>query len=127
MSLRRQRLIAFTAALLAVWMLALAPTVSRLLASGRGLPTLIEICSSQGSTWVSAAQAGESGPAKSLPSWSEACDYCPLQAQLSGLPPTAPRWHLAPLGPDMPLAFAHAPRLLAVWRTALSRGPPLPL
>ncbi len=124
MSLRRQRPIAFTAALLAVWMLALAPTVSKLLAASRGLPTLIEVCSTQGSTWVSAAQAGETGPEKSLPQWGEACDYCPLQAQLSGLPPAAPQWHQPPLGPGMPLAFAHAPRLLAVWRTAPSRGPP---
>ena len=56
----------------------------------------------------------------------EACPYCQLQADHPALLPLAALSGLLPwTSAEQPAAFLQAPRLLPIWRRALTRGPPL--
>lgn len=73
-------------ALLAVLLLALAPSVSRVLASGSTqlLAGWSELCTTMGlQTLPSEARSLDGSPASVLPPGGELCDYCPLAAALS--------------------------------------------
>jgi len=110
-------------AILAMLALALLPAASRAWAAAHNQGDVVEICSIQGSRWVSLSTGEEVEPAlQPLP---EPCHFCQLQGGLDLLPPaTAPAWLLPPPLAALPQAFLQAPRLLPIWRKALSRGPP---
>lgn len=142
----------FTAwlAALAVLMAVLLPALShavvaRLVANG----ALIEVCTASGMAWVNpnaapaanADAAAGSADASANPlagnSTSPAdmgkgvgmgmagCDWCATHAPGLSLPPVAAQAlpQAMPMA-DVPPAFLHAPRLLAVWVSAHSRAPP---
>ena len=105
--------------------MALLPAASRAWAAEQG-GDWVEICSAQGTRWVSLS-TGESGePAEpDLKPMADHCAACHLQAQGMGLPPgDLQAWRLPERFDEKPTAFLQAPRLLQVWRHALSRGPP---
>lgn len=100
-------------------LLALLPAAGRAAAALAG-GDWVEICSAQGLRRVNLKTGGESPDlAQAQP-----CGLCQLQAQALGLPPAPSRWQLPERFAEAPAAFLQAPRLLAVWRHALSRGPP---
>jgi hypothetical protein len=114
--------------LLAMLLLALAPAVSRVLASrdAQMLAGWSQLCTRMGLQWQATAAPGASEPAApvSLLAADGDCDYCPLASSL----PPPPRLALvlpgAPLRQDLPAqsgAPAHPRRHLS---GPGSRGPP---
>lgn len=130
-------------AALAVLMAALLPALShavmsRLAATNGGL---VEVCTVSGMAWVSAdalsavsadtvapgqSQTGLQGSGSGDTGMVMAgCDWCATHAPGWSLPPVAALSLPLPVQlADVPLAFLHAPRLLAVWAPAHSRAPP---
>ena len=119
-------------ALVAVLLLALAPSLSRVLAGGHS-PVLVggsELCTATGLKWLAIgtpASDPSGSPMPAMPGDDDHCDYCPLAASmpLLGL-------LLAlrlPILPHAPAPAWIAPRLRrpANLRGLGSRGPPLPL
>ncbi len=119
-----QRWIVWVTALV-VLMAALAPTVSRWLASTQTGPlTLQEVCVSRGagpSVIMLKARGTPAGEHVLL----DHCPLCMLQADHLGLPPT--QQALLPasgLRDEVPALFLHAPRTLSIWAAAQARAPP---
>ncbi len=118
---RRSHWLSRALALLMVVM-ALLPAASRAWAAEQG-GDWVEICSAQGTRWVSLS-TGEAGEPDFKP-MGEHCAACHLQAQALGMPPgDGLAWQLPERFDEVPVAFLQAPRLLQVWRHAPSRGPP---
>lgn len=124
-------------ALLAVFALALAPTVSRLLAAHAGSASAwAEICTPQGTRWIALAADGVSADAavdpQATPPGSsvdtlhlEHCPLCGLGAHAPVLPTAALTWQAPAAGRAlMPPLFSQAPRPLFAWAAAQPRGPP---
>jgi hypothetical protein len=102
--------------------MALLPAASRAWAAQQG-SDWVEICSAQGTRWVSLS-TGEAGEPDFKP-MGEHCAACHLQAHGLGLPSAdALAWQLPERFDEAPAAFLQALRLLQVWRNAQSRGPP---
>lgn len=108
-----------------VLMAALAPTVSRWLASTQSGPlALQEVCVSRGagpSVIMLKAKGTPAGEHVLL----DHCPMCVLQADHLGLPPAS--LALLPISTasdEAPTLFLHAPRTLAVWAAAQARAPP---
>ncbi len=140
-------------AALAVLMTALLPALShavmsRLAATNGGL---VEVCTVSGMAWVSpgVAPAGNAGSGANAAAGQVAvpadasqlagnsnspvgmgmlmasCDWCATHAPGLSLPPVAALSLPLPAQlAEVPPAFLHAPRLLAVWAPAHSRAPP---
>lgn len=103
--------------------MALLPGFVHAAASRAAGPDWVLVCTAQGMRWVSLSGATDAPPEALSPA--EPCTVCQLQAHNLGLLPEAPAAPaLQPLRFAQPLLFWHAPRTLAVWRHALSRGPP---
>jgi len=121
------RLAAAWIAALAVLLAAVAPTVSRAVASD-SLTAWSEVCTENGARWVDTETGGQrsaSLPAGDSSGWDH-CAYCVLQHHAADLPP-APQ--VPALQPPTPfahylVAFAHSPRTLFAWSQARPRGPP---
>jgi hypothetical protein len=119
MFLRKHSLVVIARiALFAILMAALAPVVSRWLASGPD-HIAIAVCHAPGSVGEGKGHVHESA------SPLDACAYCSMQADLPALPPLPPyastvlhqvRW--------VPRLFYHAPKPLFAWHGVQSRGPP---
>lgn len=114
---------------LAIWVIvmgALAPSVSRLLASrvSHVLPTL-EVCATRTNAHGVMIKAADA-PSHPLTSANlDHCALCVIQADQVGLPPANFAWHVAStLSESTPTLFLTAPRPLHVWATALARAPP---
>lgn len=109
---------------MAVFALALVPTLSRLLAAGTGNSAWAEICTPQGTRLLAAADDGQAaGKAQG----GNHLDHCPL-CGLSGdapLPPAAAN-AVTMTAPQMllPRLFLDAPRPLFAWAAAQPRAPP---
>lgn len=113
---------------------ALAPTVSRALASPGAVPSAIEVCTSEGPRWVDVVSTAPSDPATSgttapagpgvVPTLDH-CPFCLLVAERLGPPPAASMHFLnaesglAP--PDAQALFFSTVTSAA----ALPRGPPV--
>jgi hypothetical protein len=116
-------------ALAAVLLMALAPTVSRVVAAGatQVLAGWTELCTAQGLKWVDTAAPSdpEKSPAPAPILLSSDCAYCPLAASLSlGLlffflvfPPLT--------GGRSALLYRTPPRTLVSLRGLGSQGPPV--
>ncbi len=100
--------------------MALLPGLSRAWAMGQG-GDWVEICSVQGSRWVQLELGDKIKP------MADPCAACLQAVQPLAPPLQLPSWQLPQAFDEVPPAFLQAPRLLAVWRHALSRGPPLSL
>lgn len=112
-------------ALLAVFGLALVPTISHALAHAQGATPWTEICTPQGLKVVSLS--GEELPADAMPSphGLEHCPLCGLAASPSAPPQAAPSLVLDPgLSQAVPRLFLAAPRPLFAWATLQARAPP---
>ncbi len=109
-------------ALVAVLALALMPSLARAWVSAQAAHggDWVELCTAEGTRWV---QLRDGEPVQQL-NMPDACDFCQLQAQLPFLPTAPMTWALPPVLAEAPTLFWQAPRLLAVWRSASSRGPP---
>ena len=101
-------------------LMAVLPALSRLVQAGQG--DRVELCSVQGSRWVSldAAEGGE--PALQLQD--AGCAACLLQAQGMAPPPAAPALALRSAALERAQGSPETPRLMVVWLRASSRGPP---
>jgi hypothetical protein len=111
-------------AILAVLLASLAPTLGHALGNASG-GSWVEVCTSQGSRWIQAAEDG-SQHAPASAHLLEHCPYCSLHSPTFGLPP-APVTPLMASGVShvVPLAFLAAPRTLHAWSSAQPRAPPL--
>lgn len=119
---RRQRLPAWIA-LVAIWALALVPTLSRALDFAAGNGSWAEVCTAQGPRLVS-TDAGDDTPPQAVPSL-EHCRLCPLALDSAApLPSAAVQLPLPVAGAEPPPLFLHAPRPLFAWRSAQPRAPP---
>lgn len=123
----RRQLRAFTwIALLAVFGLALVPTLSHAFAFAQGGKSAkAEICTSQG---MQVAAFGEAASGDEAPlsgaSHLEHCPYCVQGAGALGMPPAVSVALALPVvGVEAP-AFLHAPRTLFAWAAAQARAPP---
>lgn len=106
-------------------LMALLPGASRAWAATQG-GDWVEICTAQGSRWVQVDEAmGDAAGEPDFKPMSDHCAACFVQAQDLAPPPVDAVWQLPLQFAEVPAAFLQAPRLLAVWRHALSRGPPL--
>jgi hypothetical protein len=123
----RNRSIAWIA-FFAILLSALAPTVSRYLATFEGTPpAFMEICSTrsdaQTSAGLPAAPDGSSDPLKV-----DRCVYCVMHGHLHALLPAGLALVFLPLlRHGFPSLFFSAPTPLHVWSSALARAPPASL
>ena len=115
-------------ALLAVLLLALAPSANRVLsgASPQLLASWAELCTSTGLKWMSIETGAFSdAPIPSMPAGDDHCDYCPLAASLSPL--ILFLAFLLPFRANVPVLAWSVPRLRkpANLRGLGGQGPPI--
>ena len=111
-------------AILALLALALAPTISRLLANPRLPPELAAVCGPDGLRALDTAGDRGSGSGTTL-GHLEACAYCgPAFAAL--VPPAlVPAWHAMPIAREPSPDAADLPAFASsIWTAALPRAPP---
>jgi len=116
-------------ALLAMVMLALAPTVSKVIAAERVDSNLVEVCTTEGIKWLSASEFGQVGSAghDQVPSSPHDhggdCPYCNLQTTkfLSSAVQSCVATKSVALLPPL---FYQAPKPLFAWAHPRSRAPP---
>lgn len=114
-------------ALWAMLAMALLPTVSHALAASQGgADRWTEVCTPQGTQWVSldGQPAGDAVP-QSVAGHMVDCPYCLPSSVVAGLPPVWPSpWLLSASGTEPPPLFRHALRTLFAWAAAQARAPP---
>lgn len=104
---------------------ALMPLAAKAMLASAGPVDAVEICTSTGMVRVPVDQGDDSG--KSNATQMQECPFCLLHDGQASLPPAPVATPLAQGFAEMPPAFYQAADTSAVWLTALSRGPPLPL
>jgi len=118
-------------ALLAMMMLVLAPTVSKVIAAERVDSNLVEVCTTEGTKWLSASELGQAssvghdqGPS-SVHDHGGDCPYCNLQTTkfLSSVVQSCATTKSVALLPPL---FYKAPKPLFAWAHSRSRAPPAP-
>lgn len=138
MQTRHCRVISSWIAILAILLNALMPTVSMALENSRGKPVAsssgwIEVCSTQGSTWVRLDSYGnllDQTDRKPLDAPASAhggqCLYCLTHAASFGLPP-APVWVLPVWPRTTDLLAQRTPLALTpvAWLAPAARAPPI--
>lgn len=112
---------------MAIFALAVVPTVSRLLASQQAIPAWAEICTPQGAKLLASAAVDGESPAPA-PAAAMHLDHCPLCGLSAS--PFAPAPAVTAVVGDAPVRtspplFSSAPRPLFAWAAARPRGPPL--
>ena len=118
-------------ALLAMVMLALAPTVSKVIAAERIDSNLVEVCTTAGTKGLSASELGQAASAghdqgpSSLHDHGGDCPYCNLQTTkfLSSVVQSCTTTRSVTLLPPL---FYKAPKPLFAWAHSRSRAPPAP-
>ena len=119
-------------ALVAIWALALLPTLShaRAHAQEQGAGGWAEVCTQQGPKRVAVDADGRLvdtviDTAATGAAHLQHCPLCALSFDAPLLPTAAPAaLSLAIASAAPPAAFLHAPRTLHAWRSAQPRGPP---
>jgi hypothetical protein len=114
---------------LAMVILALAPTVSKVIAAERVDSNLVEVCTTEGTKWVSASEPGQAASAghdqgpSSLHDHGGDCPYCNLQATkfLSSVVQSCATTKSVALLPPL---FYQASKPLFAWAHVRSRAPP---
>ena len=118
-------------ALLAMVMLALAPTVSKVIAAERVDSNLVEVCTTEGTKWLSASELGKAASAghdqgpSSVHDHGGDCHYCNLQTTkfLSSVVQSCTTTRSVTLLPPL---FYQAQKPLFAWAHSRSRAPPAP-
>jgi hypothetical protein len=116
-------------ALLAMVMLVLAPTVSKVIAAERTDSNLVEICTTEGTKWLSASELGQAASAghdhgpSSVHDHGGDCPYCNLQTTkfLSSVIQSCATVESVAL---LPALFYQAPKPLFAWALQPARAPP---
>ena len=116
-------------ALLAMVMLVLAPTVSKVIAAERVDSNLVEVCTTEGAKWLSASELGQASSVghdqvpSSLYDHGGDCPYCNLQTTkfFSSVVQSCATVKSVALLP--PLLY-QAPKPLFAWARSRSRAPP---
>jgi len=114
-----RRLAAF-AALFAVLLGAVAPTVTHLLATERGVPAFLsEICTATGIR-------PSKKPTTLIQSHDDCCPFCLSHAGAHTLPPSDFLWRFVVVGSFAAAAEPNSSRVRgAIWLAAQPRGPPI--
>ncbi len=116
-------------ALLAMIMLALAPTVSKLITTNRLNVNLVEVCTTEGSKWLSisdlvqASSVNNDHVPASINDHGE-CYYCNLQTS-NFLPSVVNPCITSKSAAILPPLFYQAPKPLFAWTHSRSRAPPI--
>ena len=116
-------------ALLAIIMLALAPTVSKLITANRLNVNLVEVCTTEGTKWLSisdlvqASSANNDHVPASINDHGD-CYYCNLQTS-KFLPSVVNPCITSKLAAILPPLFYQAPKPLFAWTHSRSRAPPI--
>ena len=114
-------------ALIAMLMLALAPTVSKVIAAERATSNVVEVCTTEGTKWLPASELGQTASdghdqgSSSL--HGSDCPYCSLQTAkfvATGAQSSA----TTPMVSLLPPLFYQAPKPLFAWAHSRSRAPP---
>ena len=123
----RNRVMAWVACF-ALLLGALAPTVSRYLASVDGVPpAFLDICSIQTERQASAGVSKAPGDPSDSQTM-DRCAYCVLLAHVHAVLPGGLAWVFLPaLRHGLPSLFFSAPTPQHAWSTALARAPPATL
>lgn len=116
-------------ALLAIFGLALAPTISHALAAASGQSAYTEICTPQGTRLVALDEAGgltqPAGPTPPSLGHLDHCPLCGLAGHALALPQAALGWSPeGALSHAVPSLFQQAHRLLFAWAPTQARAPP---
>jgi hypothetical protein len=115
-------------ALLAIWALALLPTVSHALAFSRGDNNWAEVCSPQGMRLVAVGpvDAETAAPVDAVGAALDQCPFCALSAAAWAPPPASPTTSAhSPGAGQVGLAWRRLPRVQFAWPAAQQRGPPV--
>lgn len=130
MIFNRHRLRAWTwTALVAVFALALLPTLSRAWGLGAepvAAHAMVEVCTTDGLRMVPTAegQAAPHTPAHHADAF-ERCAHCVLGGAPLAVPPAMPAWQVSdPRSHALPALFLQAPHTLHAWAAAQPRAPP---
>jgi hypothetical protein len=116
-------------ALVAMLMMVLAPTMSKVVASERANAGLVEVCTAEGMKWVTVSGAiqpdadHKKGPVPAHDHDGD-CPYCSLQTT-KFLTTTTLSFATTPLVSLIPPLFYQAPKPLFAWAHSRSRAPPL--
>ena len=112
-------------ALLAIFGLSVAPTISHAVAHAQGATPWTEICTPQGLKVVSLSGEELSADATLSPHGLEHCPLCGLAASPAAPPAAAATVVLGSgLSQAVPRLFLAAPRPLFAWATLQARAPP---
>ncbi|MBK9134865.1 MAG: DUF2946 domain-containing protein [Betaproteobacteria bacterium] len=111
-------------ALVAVWAMALVPTVSHALAAARGDASWTLVCSAQGTRLVAVDMDSDEPAPANVAGTMEHCLYCAASFSAAP-PPAAPALAVAAPAHVLPALFFVAPRTLHAWLSAQPRAPPL--
>jgi hypothetical protein len=116
-------------ALLAMIMVVFAPTVSKALAADLASRNLVEVCTTDGTKWVTQSELGQvvltshkQGPT-TLHEHSGDCPYCSLQAD-KVLANASLTFVTVPVESLLPALFYQAHKPLFAWTHSRSRAPP---
>jgi Protein of unknown function (DUF2946) len=125
--LRQHRCRLAWVAFVALFALAMVPTLSRLLAHAGGGSTWAEICTPQGLKTLgqSLAQTSDSPAPASAGLHLDHCPLCGLAGHAMAPPAAAEAPFAKPLGQPEPPLFLRAPRPLFAWAAAQPRAPPV--
>ena len=110
-------------AFVAIFALALLPTVSRLLAHATGSSAWAEICTPRGLQTLTAQ--GEQAPPASAAAHLDHCPLCSLAGSALAPPAVAALTIAHAPARSMPPLFGAAPRPLHAWAALRARGPPM--
>ncbi len=116
-------------ALLAIIMLALAPTVSKLITANRLNVNLVEVCTTEGTKWLSISElvqptsVNNNHVPASINDHGD-CYYCNLQTS-KFLPSVINLCITSKLAAILPSLFYQAPKPFFAWTHSRSRAPPI--
>jgi hypothetical protein len=112
---------------MAMLVLALGPTVSKLVAAERATINMVEVCTTEGTKWLLASELGQtvSGGHDQGPSSLHGgdCPFCSLQTA-KFLTSEAQSFAATPVASLLPPLFYQAPKPLFAWAHSRSRAPP---
>jgi hypothetical protein len=108
-------------------LLALAPTVSKVIAAERATSNVVEVCTSEGTKWLPASELGQTASAghdqESSSLHGGDCPYCSLQTA-KFLTSAAQSFATSAVVSLLPPLFYQAPKPLFAWAHSRSRAPP---
>ncbi|MDP1690933.1 MAG: DUF2946 domain-containing protein [Burkholderiaceae bacterium] len=113
--------------MIAAFALAWVPAVSRALAAPQGPSAWAEVCTPQGTKFVTPDRGStDAGVPSPLAVHLDHCPFCWLGSSLPGAPaPVAQAPMPVSLSHALPVLFLHGPRTLHAWTGVQARAPPV--